>query len=207
MEGAVRPLLMVKSGVLQSCRLSSTLFTLAIDPLLWVFSRTVVASNLGVVTACADDIAIALRNMASLKIAHDIFTRFEAVSGLTLSAHKCILILLSAEVHSHNAALVSLWLSSNIVSWKHFEIANSGTYLGFCLGPPAGKLMWQGALTKYKQRIDSIALAHEATSLSVASYNSRALPTLGYIAQLVPSSPQTQAARSMCFKQSSPSCH
>ena len=50
--------------------------------------------------------------------------------------------------------------------------------------------MWQGALTKYKQRIDSIALAHEATSLSVASYNSKALPTLGYIAQLVPPPPK-----------------
>ena len=112
-----------------------------------------------------------------------------------MSANKCILILLSAEAHAHNAAHVSLWLSSNIVSWKHFEIANSGTYLGFCIGPSAGKLMWQGALTKYKQRIDSIALAHEATSLSVASYNSRALPTLGYIAQLVPPPPNTGGSK------------
>ena len=55
----VRPLFQVLSGVLQGCPLSSTLFTLAIASLLWRFFKTIVQGNLGTVSACADDIAIA----------------------------------------------------------------------------------------------------------------------------------------------------
>lgn len=183
-QGEILPLFQVLSGVLQGCPLSSTLFTLAIDPLLWIFSQTIVRNQIGVVCACADDIAIALHNMSTLKMVSDIFNLFSNVSGLTLAPHKCILILVSAEANPHNIAVVQQWLAQNVPGWSSMAIDNVGVYLGFALGPKGGSSVWSSALKKFGARVTAIKQAHECVTLSVASYNSLAVSCLGYIAQL-----------------------
>jgi len=44
--------------------------------------------------------------------------------------------------------------------------------------------MWKGPLVKFERAVDSIAATHERAYMAVRSYNTRALPTLGYVAQL-----------------------
>ena len=116
---------------------------------------------------------------------HDTFSLFKRVSGLSLAPKKCILILGSVCANATNIHLVQEWLRINIPDWKLFEISNVGNYLGFHLGPLGGSCVWQGALKKFHNRVDNISQVHENCYTSIRHYNSKALPTLGYIAQLV----------------------
>ena len=60
-----------------------------------------------------------------------------------------------------------------------------GNYLGFHLAPLGVLCVWKGALKKIHSRVDNITQVHENGFSSVRHYNLKALPTLGYIAQLV----------------------
>ena len=100
-------------------------------------------------TACAGDIAISCLSISQLVIIHNIFNLFASVSGLVLSPDKCVLILVSAVASPHNVQLVRQWLEHNIPERSLFEISNSGVYLGFQVGPSAGKLIWKSALHKF----------------------------------------------------------
>ena len=66
--GAFEFLFQVLNGVLQGCPLSGSMFVLAIDPLLFQFSKYIHAPKLGRVCACADDVGAALRELNSLLI-------------------------------------------------------------------------------------------------------------------------------------------
>lgn len=63
----------VGGGVQQGCPLSSVIFILAIEPLLWVLSQVVAKPSLGRVCVCADDIGISLLHLSTVKALHDIF--------------------------------------------------------------------------------------------------------------------------------------
>jgi len=134
-DGVESWLFEVKSGVLQGCPLSAALFLLAIDPLLWLFGTAIVKHQLCTVCACADDIAITLRNMADLEMVEKIFQFFAKVAGLLLAPHKCIIILLSIASSDNNKHTIRTWLSQNIPAWQEMAIANSGVYLGFLFRP------------------------------------------------------------------------
>jgi len=71
-DGCESWLFEVHSGVLQGCPRNAVLFLVAIDPLLWLSSTTVVKKQLCTVTACADDIAITLRHLELLASAFKI---------------------------------------------------------------------------------------------------------------------------------------
>ena len=60
---------------------------------------------------------------------------------------------------------------------------------GIILGPLAGSDQWKQASKKFKDRINSIHALHLPAELAKVQYSSRALPTLAYIAQVVPPSP------------------
>ena len=71
--GMTRFVCFVKSELLQGCPLAALLFVIAMEPFL-VMSRTMIEdAALGVVRACADDLALVLKDFASLSIVHTIF--------------------------------------------------------------------------------------------------------------------------------------
>ena len=57
-------------------------------------------------------------------------------------------------------------------------------YLGFQLGPRSAPLKWLSQIDKFRHRAKEIASSHTASSILVAAYVSRAVPVLGYVAQL-----------------------
>jgi len=193
-NGSFSYLFPVGGGVQQGCPLSSVIFVLPIDPLLWVLSQVVAKPALGRVCVCADDIGISLLHFSAVKALHDIFSRFAKISGLKLSAQKCIIILTSVRASDHNTSLVRDWLSQNAPDWATMQIGNNGIYLGFWLGPAAGAKQWKTALTKYKLRVDQIYEAHESPHLAVLEYNAKATTVLDYFEQLVLPPSGSQAA-------------
>ena len=60
------------------------------------FKISIEDAGLGVVRACADDIAVTVKDIASLIKLFEIFNIAEQVAGLALKAKKCFLIPLSA---------------------------------------------------------------------------------------------------------------
>ena len=66
-------LCVVQSGVLQGCPLAALLFVLAMEPFLIMFKIVIEEAGLGIVRACADDLAITLKSFESLSIVYSIF--------------------------------------------------------------------------------------------------------------------------------------
>ena len=178
-QGSLVFLFCVVSGVLTGCSLSSVLFNFCIDPLLWLFSTLAVEPKIGHVLACADDLAACLRRLKHLKNLADIFKLFARIACLDLHPKKC------SDV---NKDLVKFWLQTHIPEWAHFEIACSGEYLGFQLGPSSGPSQWSSAIAKYKLRVQSINASGDSARLAISNYNKKAVPVLGYLAQLLPPS-------------------
>ena len=84
----------VLSDVLQWCLLSGSLLLTIIDPLLHLFKKHFDDSALASFRACADDIGMALKRMATILVlcqwGEDFF-----ISGRTFSPSKCIIALIS----------------------------------------------------------------------------------------------------------------
>ena len=80
----------IRSGVLQGCPLSGTLFVLAIDPLLAQFEHYTHNPQLGAVFVCADDIGAAIKHLKHLQLLFHMFDAYRQVSGLTLNPRKCL---------------------------------------------------------------------------------------------------------------------
>lgn len=80
--------------------------------------------------------------------------------------------------------IVKNWLETNLPQWADFKVKGSSRYLGFMLGPSAGKSQWTLALDKWNSRSVSFADIGAAASIAAKLYNTRAVSTLGYIAQL-----------------------
>ena len=79
---------------------------------------------------------------------------------------------------------IKQWLLQNLRHWADFQIVPFGTYLGFRVGPLAGGGQWTKALGKFATRAKSIAASRASPVANAFNYNSRALPLLGYKAQL-----------------------
>jgi len=183
-EGCTKFLFQVKCGVLQGCPLSSVLFLMCIDPLLFLFSSSVCIAPFGHVFACADDIAITVRHLGELVKVFQIFKIYSEVTGLVVKPSKCVLILLSVFASPINVSRIRVWLSAHIPEWQTFKVSNFGLYLGFQVGPLAGAKQWEQARIKFSSRVGSIQLQHEPAQLAIRSYASRAVSVFGYLAQL-----------------------
>ena len=125
--------------MLQGCLWSGALCNVGIDPLLWCFSHTIVQPGLGKVFACADDVGAALCSLRALIPCAKLFNMFRKISGLVLKPSKCVIILTSVSCSERNILAVRNWLEINIPEWKDMNITNHGKYLGFFIGPDAGK--------------------------------------------------------------------
>ncbi len=62
-------------------------------------------------------------------------------------------------------------------------------YLVFFLGPCAAAEQWTAPLAKFSGRVDDIAKSGAAVSIATHTYNIKAVPTLAYVAQLIPLPP------------------
>jgi len=149
---------------------------MCIDPLLWALSEKIVVPKLGRIGACADDI----EHCGGLEV----LPTFCNVSGMALSPRKCIMILCSIVCSEQNIACIRRWLSDHCPAFATFEITNHATYLGICIGPVSKAHLWKGAMLKYKAKVDQINLHADHPKVALGEYSSKAVPTLGYIAQL-----------------------
>ena len=82
----------VKSGVLQGCPLAALLFVMAMEPFVCLFERTISSRSIGVVSPCADDIAVVLKNIEDLLGVYIVFVKAQLAAGLTLKPRKCNLV-------------------------------------------------------------------------------------------------------------------
>jgi len=186
----------VLAGVLQGCPLSGSLFVIAIDPLLFLFSKFIIDPMKGRVAACADDVGVVLNELSSLPILQHLFSSFEEVAGLCLKPIKCVLVPLSVTCNEENRSRIIRWLSVHASGWEFFKIVSSAKYLGFFLGPSAAEKQWASPIAKFKERTDEIWQRNLPAPLSAARFNSRAVSVLGYIAQLVPPPPKFNSSES-----------
>ena len=81
-----------RSGVLQGCPLSASLFVISINPFLENFRKVLYNNSFGVLYACADDLGSALLKLSALHYIYPIFFKMAKISGLILQPHKCVII-------------------------------------------------------------------------------------------------------------------
>eukprot|EP00972_Heterocapsa_arctica_P020325 2999317-Heterocapsa_arctica.AAC.1 len=107
-------------------------------------------------------------------------------SLLALNPRKCVLIPIADTFCEQLAEEVLLWLRANVPAWAHFAIVASGKYLGFIMGPGVRDESWKAPVAKWVLRGKMIACSAMAPSIGTMLYNERALPVLGYVAQVIP---------------------
>lgn len=85
-------LFQILSGILQGCPLSGTLFIIAVNPIFVALGKLSPDQSEMVLTACADDVGIALKTLELAPQIASIFDRVGALSALTLKAEKCVIV-------------------------------------------------------------------------------------------------------------------
>lgn len=100
-----------------------------------------------------------------------------------------------ARAHPAYAARLRAWALERLPEWVGFAVVSEALYLGVRIGPIAGRVLWGDAIAKWKGR--SLEIARSGTPASPAAdlYRARALPTLGYIAQIAPRQAGVEACR------------
>ena len=112
---------LVKSGVLQGCPLATLLFVIAMEQFLVMFNTAVESAGLGIVRACADDVALVLKDFSSFSIVYKIFKLAEIPAGLTLKVQKCFIISLATCSDSRLLQSLQKILRQNIPTWGKFS--------------------------------------------------------------------------------------
>ena len=133
------------------------------------------------VRAYADDTATVLNDFGSEapKI-QQIFEDFSKLSGLELNTKKTIIISLS----TRPLETFKNQLATSIPTSSDMQVARSGTYLGFCIGPSKKDGSWEKAAKKYEMRVALWADEPLGLQYDTMVYNTFAATVIGYIAQL-----------------------
>jgi len=69
---------------------------------------------------------------------------------------------------------------------NQYVVTGAAELLGFFIGPLMGRHHWIKPMRKFKKRVFEIKTAGAATALNAFDYNTRVLPVLSYVSQLVP---------------------
>ena len=80
---------------------------------------------------------------------------------------------------------IRIWFSSFLSQRTEFKISMLGKYLGIFMGPHAYSKVWSAPIPKYVKRTWEIAHSRMNCKLATISYNSRSIPVLGYVGQLL----------------------
>ena len=147
----------ILAGVLQGCPLSGSLFVVVLDPLLELFKLHIEDAGIGRVRACADDIGATLHHLQYINVLYTWFESFRKVSGLTLKPKKCNMILTVCSPSESTINIIREWFRDNCPAWCNFQVCDTAKYLGFFLGPKAGKKQWVAPLAKFSERYKEAA--------------------------------------------------
>ena len=91
-----------------------------------------------------------------------------------------------APLTPHVREIVAIFLASNIPSWANFLIHDSAEYLGIWLGPGAHKRQWISQISKYLARVNDLASAQLAATITVEAYDFQCITVFSYPLQFVP---------------------
>lgn len=145
--GVVVPLFPIERGVAQGCPLSGMLFCVAIDPFLRA-GVVALAKHRGVLRACADDMGAILRRLSHLRALHPVFEDAAKVVGLEARPDKCVLVPLERVPRDATNAEMQRALERAVPAWRAFAIRPAAVYLGYSLGPAAGRTRWDDAASR-----------------------------------------------------------
>ena len=178
LNGEVGDPFSLKAGVRQGCPLSPIIYAVVAELLLDNIEHNCPHTA---VRAYADDTAIVVEDIwdEGPTIAR-LFAEFQAISGLALNLHKCNLIPLFPYDHSSTQQQ----LHRTIPAWHNMQITEKGKYLGFWIGPGKGDASWQGPTSKYLSRCRLWQDRPLGLYFHTAVYNTLAITTLAYVAQL-----------------------
>ena len=174
----------IRQGVLQGCPLSGSLFVFCVNVMLLLLQNSMHPQSS--LKAFADDIAIVIRRLSELRQVHASFAVFARASNLRLKPRKCAIIPLGAPFTSARAVEIRAALAALVPDWGTFAIESAAKYLGVWVGLSVRDRVWEAAVEKWEHRTLDLAAAEVAPSLACRQYNCRAVPVLGYVAQLCP---------------------
>ena len=99
---------------------------------------------------------------------------------------RCVVVPVHEQPTPRLCQKMSEWIQQNVPEWGHFKVNSKLKYLGAYLGPEAGAMVLPAPIAKYRGRTLKIGAPRAAPAAASAEYNSRAVPTFSYIAQLSP---------------------
>ena len=177
------------SGVLQGCPLSGSLYVIAANAFLMDLESCMVRNQkmFGVTRSCADDIGAVVYRLRGYSQLARVFRLSACFANLHLKHKKCIEIPLRDPACPDAMAALRTQLCRADPLWASFDFSSSCTYLGFQIGPGATiGAQWVAPLSNHATR--TIDFSRQGAPISVLAdlYRERALPVLGYVAQLVP---------------------
>ena len=148
------------------------------------FKMLIEDRGLGHVRACADDIGAAIKSLHVLPLLASIFKDAEDYAGLKLKLKKTNFVPLNVELCDAAIATIHSWIRDHVPQWIDVQIVSCARYLGVFLGPKSATSSWTSPLEKWRNRATTIAAAGAPVGFAVEMYNSRALTTLSYVAQV-----------------------
>jgi len=168
----------MECGVRQGCPISPLLFAACVDVLLRILQKRIPQ---GTFKAFADDIGAVFTDWdKDCAIAQVTFAEFERMSGMELNIKKTVCIPLW-ESGIQDISQSPRFASS---SWQDIRLTDHGAYLGFVLGPGRCNKSWEKPLKKYISRCKSWSMVKAGLQYATIAYNTFAVSTLMFIAQL-----------------------
>lgn len=110
-----------RSGIMQGCPLSDSLYATVMDPPLRAMADGLETTESGTARACADDVGAALAALSSLRAFRRPFHLVAGGIGLVLRPDKCRLVTLAGWTDPQTVHRIRRWLSDNIPEWTELS--------------------------------------------------------------------------------------
>lgn len=197
-DGVLRFLYFILSGVMQECPLSGLIFAIVVDSFQSKFVKEAENTGAAVFRACADDIGAAQHDIRALGLLKLTLDSAKEYAGLQLKPQKCVYVPTSQVLDAKLENEMQAWLETNLPDWRNFRVQPVTAYLAFLMGLEAGAQQYDGTIEKWRLRSVAIADRHSAASESSFLYNSRAVAVVGYKMQLTITPANYSARKRVC---------